>query len=71
MSGLELEREVDDWLQDNPLLERCEPAEEKLEPNRISAALPTRNQLGGDEAEDIWATIAQEEDFNGYLHSQV
>ena len=71
MSGLELEREVDDWLQDNPLLERCEPAEEKLEPNRISAALPTRNQLGGDEAEDVWATIAQEEYFNGYLHSQV
>ena len=71
MSGLELEREVDDWLQDNPLLERCEPAEAPLEPNRISAALPTRNQLGGDEAEDVWATIAQEEDFNGYLHSQV
>ena len=27
MSGIELEREVDDWLQDNPLLERSEPAE--------------------------------------------
>ena len=72
MSGLELEREVDDWLQDNPLLERREPADDgRLEPQHLSAAVSSRNQIGGDEAEDVWATIAEEEDFNRYLHSQV
>ncbi|MGF6148557.1 RNA polymerase factor sigma-54 [Kingella potus] len=72
MSGIELEREVDDWLQDNPLLERREPADDGvLEPARLSAAVSSRNQIGGDEAEDVWATIAEEEDFNRYLHNQV
>ena len=72
MSGLELEREVDDWLQDNPLLERREPADDgALEPARLSAAVSSRNQIGGDEAEDVWATIADEEDFKRYLHNQV
>ena len=72
MSGLELEREVDDWLQDNPLLERREPADDgRLEPQHLSAAVSSRNQIGGDEAEDVWATVADEEDFNRYLHKQV
>ena len=72
MSGLELEREVDDWLQDNPLLERREPAEDgRFEPTRLSAAVSSRNQIGGEDAEDVWATIADEEDFKRYLHNQV
>ena len=72
MSGLELEREVDDWLQDNPLLERCEPAEDgRFEPTRLSAAVSSRNQIGGEDAEDVWATIADKEDFKRYLHNQV
>ena len=72
MSGLELEREVGDWLQDNPLLERREPAEEgRFEPTRLSAAVSSRNQIGGEDAEDVWATIADEEDFKRYLHNQV
>lgn len=72
MSGLELEREVDDWLQDNPLLERAEtPEESTAEPVQVSAAISKNNQLGGADAEDVWATIAEEEDFNAFLHKQV
>ncbi|QMT35878.1 RNA polymerase factor sigma-54 [Neisseria wadsworthii] len=71
MSGIELEREVDDWLQDNPLLERGETPEAPLEQNTVSATVGSRNKISGDEAEDIWATIAEEEDFIGYLHKQV
>ena len=71
MSGLELEREVDDWLQDNPLLERREPPEAPLEPVRLSAAAGGGRKIGGDDAEDVWATIAEEEDFKQYLHKQV
>lgn len=71
LSSLELEREVEDWLQENPLLEKREPAEEALEPSHLSAAISSRNQIGGDDAEDVWATIAEEEDFNHFLHMQV
>ena len=71
MSGIELEREVEDWLQDNPLLERHETPEVALEPSKISAAVSSGKQVGGDDAEDIWATIAEEEDFLDYLHKQV
>ncbi|MDO5639119.1 MAG: RNA polymerase factor sigma-54 [Neisseria sp.] len=72
MSGLELEREVDDWLQDNPLLERAESSEEgHAEPVHVSAAISKSSQLGGEDAEDVWATIAEEEDFNAFLHKQV
>ena len=71
MSGIELEREVEDWLEDNPLLERQETPEVALEPSRLSAATPSSNQVGGDDAEDIWSTIAAEEDFIDYMHKQV
>ena len=71
MSGLELEHEVEEWLQDNPLLERSEAPEGSPEPERISAAISKAGQVGGDDAEDIWATIAAEEDFLSYLHNQV
>lgn len=71
MSGIELEREVDDWLQDNPLLERGEVPEAPLEQSTISATIASHNKISGDEAEDIWATIAEEEDFVNYLHKQV
>ena len=71
MSGIELDREVDDWLQDNPLLERSEPAESFVEQPRLSAAVSSSRQINGDEAEDVWATIAEEEDFPSYLHKQV
>ena len=73
MSGLEIEREVEDWLQDNPLLERPETEEftDADFNSKISAALPRSGQIGGDDAEDAWLNIAAEEDFNTYLHKQV
>ena len=73
MSGLEIEREVEDWLQDNPLLERHETEEftDADFNSKISAALPRSGQIGGDDAEDAWLNIAAEEDFNTYLHKQV
>ncbi len=55
----------------NPLLERSEAPEGSPEPERISAAISKAGQVGGDDAEDIWATIAAEEDFLSYLHNQV
>ena len=72
MSGLELEREVEDWLLDNPLLERPEIdefADSGL--NRVVTMPRAGQQLSGDDAEDIWSNIAEEEDFKHYLHAQV
>ncbi|PSJ79898.1 RNA polymerase factor sigma-54 [Neisseria iguanae] len=72
MSNQEIEHEVEDWLQDNPLLERSEADEfADAEFNgSISAALPRSNQINGDDAENAWFNVA-EEDFNAYLHAQV
>ena len=71
MSGIELEREVEDWLQDNPLLERPEADEFADAEFNHGTTMPRSNHLGGDDAEDAWLNIAKEEDFNQYLHSQV
>lgn len=69
MSGLELEREVEDWLLDNPLLERTQAEDIPESDYQISA--PVRQHMGGDEAEDAWLNIAAEENFVQYLHKQV
>ena len=71
MSGIELEREVEDWLQDNPLLERPEADEFADAEFNHGTTMPRSNHLGGDDAEDAWLNIAKEQDFNQYLHSQV
>ena len=71
MSGIELEREVEEWLQDNPLLERPEADEFADADFNHGTTMPRSNHLGGDDAEDAWLNIAKEEDFNQYLHSQV
>lgn len=72
MSGLELEREVEDWLSDNPLLERPETDEFADSGLNRAVTMPRAGQqLGGDDAEDIWSNIAEEEDFKHYLHAQV
>ncbi len=73
MSNQDIEREVEDWLQENPLLERPESDEfsDAEFNNSLSAALPRSNQIGGDDAEDAWLNVAEEEDFNAYLHAQV
>lgn len=69
MSGLELEREVEDWLTDNPMLERSQTEDAPDFDNHITA--PSRQHIGGDEAEDAWLNIAAEENFVQYLHKQV
>ena len=72
MSGLELEREVEDWLSDNPLLERPETDEFTDSGLNRAVTMPRAGQqLSGDDAEDIWSNIAEEEDFKHYLHAQV
>lgn len=72
MSGLELEREVEDWLLDNPLLERSEIDEFADNGLNRAVTMPRAGQqLSGDDAEDIWSNIAEEEDFKHYLHAQV
>lgn len=69
MSGIELEREVENWLSDNPLLERKDTDEfSDAESSHYTA--PAR-QIGGDEGEDMLSNIAGEQDFKQYLHAQV
>lgn len=69
MSGIELEREVEDWLSDNPLLERKD-TDEFSDAGFSHYTAPAR-QIGGDEGEDMLSNIAGEEDFKQYLHAQV
>lgn len=69
MSGIELEREVEDWLSDNPLLERKD-TDEFSDAGFSHYTAPAR-QIGGDEGEDMLSNIAGEQDFKQYLHAQV
>lgn len=72
MSGQEVEREVEEWLADNPLLERADETDTPLEPTLLSAAVAQRhNQIGGDDAENAWENIAVEENLYTFLHAQV
>ena len=72
MSGQEIEREVEEWLADNPLLERVATDDAPLEAGRLSAAISqTHRNVGGDDAENAWENIAKEDDLYAYLHAQV
>lgn len=72
MSGIEIEREVEDWLADNPLLERAELPERSFEPPRQTAAVAQRGlSLEDDDTAAMWENIVQEETLNDYLHKQV
>ncbi|MDO5357390.1 MAG: RNA polymerase factor sigma-54 [Conchiformibius sp.] len=72
MSGQEIEREVEDWLEDNPLLERAALPDAPLEPVRLSAAIAQQGRhVGGDDAENAWENLANEETLRTYLHRQV
>lgn len=72
MSGQEIEREVEEWLADNPLLERVATDDAPLEAGRLSAAISqTHRNVGGDDAENSWENIAKEDDLYAYLHAQV
>lgn len=74
MSAQALEDEVGDWLADNPFLERIES--EAVEPTDIIPQQYTKpseaaHHIGGDNAADIWATVADEPDLYAQLHAQV
>lgn len=69
MSGIELEREVENWLSDNPLLERKDTDE--FSDAEFSHYTAPACQIGGDEGEDMLSNIAGEQDFKQYLHAQV
>lgn len=69
MSGIELEREVEELLADNPLLERKETDE--FSDAEFSHYTAPARQIGGDEGEDMLSGIAGEQDFRQYLHAQV
>ncbi|UOP07805.1 RNA polymerase factor sigma-54 [Alysiella crassa] len=72
MSGQEMEREVEDWLADNPLLERVSAEDAPLETAQLSAAISqTHRNVGGDDAENAWENIAKEDNLYSYLHAQV
>ena len=71
MSGLELEREVEDWLLDNPLLERPETdefADSGL--NRCGNHAARRSAVEWRRCRRYLGNIAEEEDFKHYLHAQ-
>ena len=58
MSGLELEREVEDWLLDNPLLERPETDEFADSGLNRAVTMPRAGQqLSGDNAEDCGGAL--------------
>lgn len=73
MSSQEIEREVEDWLLDNPLLEKVESDGESdlpYEPPLVSAAVSQRN-VSLEDSESAWENLADEEDLYAYLHKQV
>lgn len=72
MSGLEMEREVEDWLADNPLLERSDPIESSEEFAHYTANIASKHiSLDDDDSSSMWENLAQEETLNAYLHKQV
>lgn len=74
MSGIEIEREVEDWLEENPLLERME-LPESAQPYDIHA--PTADiakrgiSLDDEDNTSAWENLSNEETLNSYLHKQV
>lgn len=73
MSSQELAEEVEGWLNDNPLLEKAESADEESGQPEVhySAALPVTRKISSTEENDVWATVADEADFRRLLHEQV
>ena len=71
MSGIEIEREVEDWLADNPLLDRVEQPEKTYEPPQTTVDIAKRGVSLDDDDSSAWENLAQEETLNAYLHKQV
>ncbi|MDK4587042.1 RNA polymerase factor sigma-54 [Kingella kingae] len=71
MSGLEVEREVEDWLADNPLLERRESEDWGKEPHYTANISSKRHISLDDDDSSAWENLVEEETLNAYLHKQV
>lgn len=71
MSGQEIEREVEDWLADNPLLERTEEQQTEYDPMHTTVDIAKRSQSLDDDDGSAWENIAVEQTINDYLHQQV
>ena len=56
MSGIEIEREVEDWLADNPLLDRVEQPEKTYEPPQTTADIAKRGVSLDDDDSSAWET---------------
>lgn len=73
MSGLEIEREVEDWLNENPLLERKElPESNVYDIHAPNVDVAKRGiSLDDEEQSSAWENLSSEETLNSYLHKQV
>lgn len=73
MSGLEIEREVEDWLDENPLLERKElPESNVYDIHAPNVDVAKRGiSLDDEEQSSAWENLSSEETLNSYLHKQV
>lgn len=71
MSAQELEREVAEVLQSNPLLERQSTAEAGFESHRLTAAMGGSRRQVNDSEENAWDALADHTDFYQRLHEQV
>lgn len=73
MSGLEVEREVEDWLEENPLLERKELPESQLfDIHALNADIAKRGiSLDDEDGASAWENLSSEDTLNSYLHKQV
>ena len=71
MSSIEVEREVEDWLADNPLLERTESDEPPYEMPQYTAGIAHRHLSLDDDNASAWENLADEEKLKCYLHKEV
>lgn len=73
MSGIEIEREVEDWLEDNPLLERQElPENSGYELHSHNADITRKSiSLDDDDNAATWENLSSAETLHSYLHKQV
>ncbi|WP_066568698.1 RNA polymerase factor sigma-54 [Snodgrassella sp. CFCC 13594] len=70
MSALRLDEAVNEWLEDNPFLERQDSEDAPPNDAITQYVQPAQRHIGGDEAADIWATVAEEESIYQQLHHQ-
>jgi RNA polymerase sigma-54 factor len=71
MSSQEIDREVEEWLADNPLLERDGYIDTAFDPMRTTVDIAKRSMNLDDDDGGAWENLVQEETLNTFLHRQV